>query len=61
MSFKKPEQVGFVPLHKRWVVERTFTWLSRQKRLAKEYEVKTDNQRTMIYIAMSGIMLRGLT
>jgi len=60
VSSKKPEQVGFIPIHKRWVVERTFAWLSRQRRLAKEYEYKTDYQGSMIYAAMSRIMLRRL-
>ena len=60
VSSKKPEQVGFVPVHKRWVVERTFAWLSRQRRLAKEYEFKIDHQKSMIYTAMSKIMLRRL-
>ena len=57
ISSKKPEQFGFIPIHKRWVVERTFWWLSRQRRLAKEYEFKIDHQRVMIYTAMSRIML----
>ena len=60
VSSKKPEQVGFIPIHKRWVVERTFAWLSRQRRLAKEYEFKIDHQKAMIYTAMSRIMLRRL-
>ena len=60
VSSKKPEQVGFIPIQKRWVVERTFAWLSRQRRLAKEYEFKIDHQKSMIYTAMSRIMLRRL-
>ena len=60
VSSKNPEQVGFIPIHKRWLVERTFAWLSRQRRLAKEYEFKIDNQGSMIYTAMSRIMLRRL-
>ena len=60
VSSKKTEQVGFVPIHKRWVVERTFAWLSRQRRLAKEYEFKIDHQKSMIYTAMSKIILRRL-
>ena len=61
VSSKKPEQVGFVPLHKRWVVERTFAWLSRQRRLAKEYELTKDHQTSMVFVAMSRIMLRRLS
>ena len=60
INSKKPEQVSFIPIHKRWVVERTFAWLSRQRRLAKEYEFKIDHQKAMLYTAMSKIMLRRL-
>jgi putative transposase len=60
VSSKKLEQDGFVPLHKRWVVERTFAWLNRQRRLARDYEFDTSHQRSMIYIGMSKIMLNRL-
>lgn len=60
ISSKKPDQIGFVPLHKRWVVERTFSWLLRQRRVAKDYESRVDLQESMIYLAMSRIMLRRL-
>ena len=61
ISSKKPEQKGFVPIHKRWVVERTFAWLKRQRRLARDYEFDSSHQQSMIYIAMSKIMLNRLT
>ena len=61
VSSKKPEQIGFIPIHKRWVVERTFAWLSRQRRLAKEYEFKIDHQKSMIYTAMSKTILRSMS
>ena len=57
ISAKPPSEEGFVPVKIRWVVERTFAWLSRQRRLAKEYEVKTYHQESMIYIGMLKIML----
>lgn len=60
VSSKKPGQIGFIPIHRRWVVERTFAWLSRQRRLAKEYEFKIDYEGSMIYTAISRIMLRRL-
>ena len=53
-------EVSFVPIHKRWVVERTFAWLSRQRRLDKEDEFKIDHQKAMIYTAMSKFILRRL-
>ena len=60
VSSKKPEQVGFVPIHKRWVVERTFAWLKRQRRLARDYEFDSSHQRSMVYIGMSKLMLNRL-
>ncbi len=60
VSSKKPEQKGFIPLHKRWVVERTFAWLKRQRRLARDYEFDSSHQCSMVYIGMSKIMLNRL-
>ena len=51
---------GFVPLPKRWVVERTFAWLGRYRRLSKDYEFHTWNSETMIYLAMINLMLHRL-
>jgi putative transposase len=51
---------GFVLIPKRWVVERTFAWLSFNRRLSKDYEKHTKNSESMIYIAMISIMLKRL-
>ena len=51
---------GFVPLPKRWVVERTFAWLGRYRRMSKDYEFLTDSSETMIYLAMTNLMLHRL-
>lgn len=51
---------GFVVLPKRWVVERTFAWLSNHRRLSKDYERFTKTSETMIQIAMMRLMLRRL-
>jgi putative transposase len=51
---------GFKVLPRRWVVERTFGWLGRQRRLSKYYEYLTDTSETMIYVSMIGLMLRRL-
>ncbi len=57
----RPEgQKGFVLLAHRWVVERTFAWLSHYRRLSKDYETCTSSSEAFIYIAMSRIMLRRL-
>lgn len=47
---------GFQVLPRRWVVERTFGWLSRCRRLARDYERKTDHAEAMIKVAMIRLM-----
>jgi len=56
---KKPEQ-GFQVLPKRWVVERTFAWFGRYRRLSKDYEVKTSHSEAFIYASATHLMLRRL-
>jgi putative transposase len=51
---------GFVVLPKRWIVERTFGWLSRSRRLCKDYETQISHSQAMVLIAMSHLMLRRL-
>lgn len=51
---------GFVLLPRRWVVERTFGWFSKYRRLSKDYETLPDSSETMIRIAMITIMLHRL-
>lgn len=48
---------GFVLLPRRWVVERTFAWLGRYRRLAKDYERRTDHSEAAIYVASCKLML----
>ena len=51
---------GFVLLPRRWVVERTFAWLSFHRRLALDYETLPESSQACIYIAMTRLMLRRL-
>lgn len=47
-------------LPKRWIVERTFGWHSKFRRLSKDYEFHTKNSDTMILIAANRLMLARL-
>jgi putative transposase len=52
---------GFVRLPQRWVVERTFAWLGRSRRLSKDYERSTESSAAMVVLSMIHLMLRRLT
>jgi putative transposase len=54
------DQVGFVVLPRRWVVERTQAWLGRSRRLSKEYEREVEYTETVIYLASLHHLLRRL-
>jgi len=51
---------GFVVLPKRWIVERTFGWLNKCRRLSKDYEYLTETSEAMIHLAMINLMVRRL-
>jgi len=51
---------GFKILPRRWVVERTFGWLNKYRRLSKDYEAKPETTETLIKIAMIQLMLNRL-
>ena len=53
-------QRGFTVLPKRWIVERTFGWLGRYRRLSKDYEFFTQTGENLIYMAMINLMLHRL-
>ncbi|WP_413230262.1 transposase [Kitasatospora herbaricolor] len=58
---KAPDQRGFQVQPKRWAVERTFSWITAHRRLARDYETSPAHSETMIRWAMIGIMVRRLT
>ena len=51
---------GFVVLPRRWVVERTFGWMGRSRRLSKDYEQTTPSSEAMVKLAMVHLMARRL-
>ena len=57
---KLPRQKGFEVLPRRWVVERTFAWLGRYRRLAKDYDLLPATSAAWIYLAMTHLMLKRL-
>lgn len=54
------KQVGFVVLPKRWIVERTFGWLNRSRRLSKDYERTIASSEAFVKLAMIRLMIRRL-
>jgi len=51
---------GFKVLPGRWVVERTFGWMTRWRRLVRDYKKRLDVSEAMIHLAMASILLRRL-
>jgi putative transposase len=51
----------FQVLPRRWVVERTFSWLGRQRRLSKDYERLAGTAEALIYLAGTRLLLARLT
>lgn len=55
---RPPDQPGFVVLARRWVVERTLAWWSRNRRLAKEYEPLPASSSLLLYLAAAHLLLK---
>ena len=53
-----PRRFGDLP--RRWVVERTFSWLDQNRRMSKDYERLAATSEAFIYVAMSRLMVRHL-
>lgn len=58
LEIVKRNQKDFKVLPRRWVVERTFAWLGRHRRLSKDYELRPKSSEGMIYLGMLKNMLR---
>jgi transposase len=57
---KLADQVGFVVLPRRWVVERFFAWINRNRRLAKDFEATIASAETFLYAASVMLLTRRL-
>jgi len=57
---RSDDMTGFQVLPRRWIVERTFAWFGRYRRLSKDYETLTESSEAVIYLAMTHLMLRRL-
>lgn len=55
---KDPNTKGFQLIKRRWVVERTFGWFNKCRRLSKDYEVLSRNSESFIYLAMINLMAK---
>jgi transposase len=55
---RRDGQKGFEVLPRRWVVERTFGWMIRWRRLVRDYERRIDVSTAMIHVAMAGVLIR---
>jgi putative transposase len=51
---------GFQVLPRRWVVERTFSWIDHNRRMSKDYERLTETSEAFVYVAMSRLMVKRL-
>jgi NO-binding membrane sensor protein with MHYT domain len=55
---KNPDQIGFAVQPRRWVVERFFAWIGRNRRLAKDFEATIDPARAFLYAASVMLLVR---
>ena len=51
---------GFVVLKRRWVVERTFSWFGKSRRMSRDYEASAETTENLIYEVMIRLMVRRL-
>jgi putative transposase len=56
-----PPKPAFTVLPRHWVVERTFAWIGRYRRMSKDYEYLTESSETMVCLAMTRLMLKRLS
>jgi transposase len=61
IDVEPPPLPRWTTLPRRWVVERTFAWIGRYRRMSKDYEYLTETSEAFIYAAMVRLMLRRLS
>jgi putative transposase len=59
-SAERPGNPGFEVIPRRWVVERSFAWLTRCRRLGRDVERLSETVESLIYACMTRLMLRRL-
>lgn len=57
---RSDDATGFTVLPRRWVVERTFAWISKYRRCVRDYETRADTHETMVQLSMIMLMSRRL-
>ena len=55
------KEQGFQVLPRRWLVDRTFAWLTRWRRLVRDYEARLDVSEAMSHVALRSLLLRRIT
>ena len=61
ITLRSDKDTGFKPLPKRWVVERTFSWLENFRRLAKDYEYTVSSSAAMVLLAFIALALNNIS
>ena len=56
----EPIPVGFEVIKRRWVVERTFAWISRNRRMSRDYEFLAETTEALVYVCMIRLMVKRL-
>jgi putative transposase len=60
-SLQDAQYQGLIPQKVRWIVERTFAWMGRKRRLAKDHEAMAETTRAWMFLAMAQLVLKRLT
>ena len=61
ITLRSDKETGFKPLPKRWIVERTFSWLENFRRLAKDYEYTVSSSTAMVLLAFIALALNNIS